>query len=332
MDPLTDVRQISSIAYGFIASKTLFAALNLDLFGRLSAGGKTLAELAGEMGLPQHRLLTLLTACVSLGLISQEQGRYANAPASQAYLVRQAPAYFGDYFRFQIDRQIYPLLLNLDQALQGCAPRNLYEQMSDPEEADYFTRAQHAGSLGPAAVLQKAADLSQARRMLDVAGGSGAFTITLCRRHPQLRATIVDFPAVIEVAKRFVREAGLDDRVDYISGNAVTQEWPRSQDVVLMSYLLSAVAGSAIGRLFTQAFDALEPGGRLLVHDFMADDDRSGPRNAALWFMTFLFDPDAVSFTPSELIVFAEGAGFVDVSVRDLIPGITRLLIARKPL
>jgi hypothetical protein len=63
----------------------------------------------------------------------------------------------------------------------------------------------------------------------------------------------------------------------------------------------------------------------------MVDDDRSGPRNAALWFMTFLFDPEAVSFTPSELVALVEGAGFVEVTVRDLIPGLTRLLLARKP-
>jgi len=332
MDPLNDVRQISNLAYGFIASKTLFAALNLDLFSRLSPHAKTLTELTDEIGIPQHRLLTLLTACVSLGLISEEHGQYANAPASQAYLVRHAPAYFGDYFRFQVDRQIYPLLSNLDQALQGSAPRSLYGQMNDPKVADDFTRAQHAGSLGPASLLQKAVELSHARRMLDVAGGSGAFAIALCRRHPQLRATILDFPAVIEVAKRFVREAGLEDRVDYIGGNAVTQEWPGPQDVVLMSYLLSGVAGSAIGGLFDQAFHALDAGGLLLIHDFMVDDDRSGPQNAALWFMTFLFDPDAISFTPSELVAQVERAGFVDASVRDLIPGITRLLIARKPL
>jgi SAM-dependent methyltransferase len=331
MEPLNDVRQISSIAYGFIASKTLFAALNLDLFGRLSRGPRTLSQLSRETRIPRHRLLTLLTACVSLGLISEQQGRYANAPASQAYLVRDAPAYFGDYFRFQIDRQVYPLLLDLDQALRGCATRTLYGQMADPEEADYFTRAQHAGSLGPAALLDKAVELSRARRMLDVAGGSGAFAITLCRRHPQLRATILDFPAVIEVARRFVREAGLEERIDYVCGNAVTQEWPRSQDVVLMSYLLSGVAGTAMGRLFTRAFQALEPGGLLLVHDFMVDDDRSGPRNAALWFMTFLFDPEAISFTPSELVHLIEDAGFVDANVRDLIPGITRLVIAQKP-
>jgi hypothetical protein len=183
MEALTDVRQISGIAYGFIASKTLFSALNLDLFGKLSPGGKTLAELSGELGIPEHRLLSLLTACVSLGLITQEKGRYANAPASEAYLVRSAPAYFGDYFRFQIDRQIYPLLTDLDEALQGHAKQSVYQRLSDPEEADFFSRAQHAGSLGPAAVLQKAVDLSKARRLLDVAGGSGAFSITRCKRH-----------------------------------------------------------------------------------------------------------------------------------------------------
>ena len=86
-----------------------------------------------------------------------------------------------------------------------------------------------------------------------------------------------------------------------------------------------------IGRFFTQAFHALEPGGLLLIHDFMVDDDRTGPRNAALWFMTFLFDPEAISFTPSELLEHTKAAGFVDASVQELIPGITRLLIARKP-
>jgi hypothetical protein len=331
MEVLTDVRQISRIAYGFIASKTLFAALHLDLFGHLSPRGKTLAQLAIEMDLPRHRLLTLLTACTSLGLVVRADGRYVNGPAAEAYLVPHAPAYFGDYFRFQIDRQIYPLLLDLDQALHGCAPRTVYGQLKDPEEAEYFTRAQHTGSLGPAAVLDRAVDLSGACRLLDVAGGSGAFTITLCRRHPGLRGTILDFPTVVDVARGFVREAALDGRVDCVAGNAVTDDWPGPHDVVLMSYLLSGVAGPAIDLVLRRAFHALEPGGLLLVHDFMVDDDRSGPRSAALWFMTLLFDPEAISFTTSELMLRVEAAGFGEPHVRELVPGITRLLTARKP-
>ena len=119
MEPLTDVRAISRIAYGFMASKVLFAALNLDLFSRVSAQPKTLAELAEETGIAANRLLTLLTACVSLGLLRDAEGRYANAPASTAYLVRGTPGYFGDYYRFQVDRQIYPFLEQLDAVPRG---------------------------------------------------------------------------------------------------------------------------------------------------------------------------------------------------------------------
>ncbi len=239
--------------------------------------------------------------------------------------------YFGDYFRFQIDRQIYPLLENLDEALKGRAPASLYGLMANAEEADFFTRAQHAGSLGPAAVVAKQVDLAGAARLLDVAGGSGAFSITLCRRFPTLRATVLDFPTVTPVAQRYIAEAGLADRIGVLPGDALQSAWPGGQDAVLLSYLLSAVSGEAIPRLGRLAYDALRPGGQLLVHDFFVDDDQRGPRGAALWFMTFLFNPDAVSLTPGGVTATLEASGFKDVTVRGVIPGLTRLVIARKP-
>ena len=121
--------------------------------------------------------------------------------------------------------------------------------MSDPAEAEAFSRAQHAGSLGPALVLDKKIDLSGRRSLLDVAGGSGAFSIALGRRYPELHATILDFPNVVEVANRFIAEAGLEDRIATVGGDAIQSEWPPAQDVILMSYLLSAVGeGRSEGR------------------------------------------------------------------------------------
>ena len=330
MPPITDVREISSIAYGFIASKVLFSALNARLFELLAAGPRTLADLAAETGVADNRLETLLTACTSLGLVERGPDGYCNAPGSQRYLVAASPMYFGDYFRFQIDRQLYPLLLGLDQALQGTAPGTIYDMMKSPEEADYFSRAQHAGSLGPAAVVAKQVDLASATSVLDVAGGSGAFSITLCRRFPGLRATVLDFPTVTPVATRYIAEAGLADRIAVLPGDALQSAWPGGQDAVLLSYLLSAVAGDAIPRLARLAHDALRPGGQVLVHDFFVDDDRSGPRGAALWFVSFLFNPHAVSLTPTATSAALRSAGFADVTVRDVIPGLTRLVVGRK--
>ncbi len=331
MEPIIDVRDISSIAYGFMASKVLFASLHLDMYSRLAEQPKTLQQLATETGIASHRLLTLLTACVSLGLLTMENDTYANAPASAIYLVRGAPAYFGDYFRFQIDRQVYPHLEQLDAALRGEHIQALYDLMADEDEAEHFTRAQHAGSLGPAAVLAKMVNLSHCRTLLDVAGGSGAFSMTLCRRYPALRATIIDFPKVIDTAKQFVAEGGVAQQIDCIPGDALTVQWPEQQDAVLMSYLLSAVSESSIRQLIEHACCALRPGGLLLLHDFMVEDDRTGPTTAALWFTVFISNPDAISLTPGWLSEVVTEQGFAVEEVRDLIPSITKLLVAKKP-
>jgi ubiquinone/menaquinone biosynthesis C-methylase UbiE len=334
--PITDVREISRIAYGFMGSKALFSALNLDLFSRLVGGKKTLETLVEDTGVAPNRLKTMLAALTAVGLVVRDADGYRNAPASERYLVRGAPAYFGDYYRFQIDRQMYPALVHLDSGIAGDTAHLAFDSLagltSDPEEADAFTRAQHAGSMGPALMVAKQLDLEGAERLLDVGGGSGAFSIALCQRNPGLRATVLDFPNVIAVAERFVKETKLQDRVAYLRGDAGGAPWPNDQDVVLMSYLLSAVAEPSFPLLFRKAWEALRPGGRLLIHDFMLDNDETGPALAALWFLQYLsVRIDGISFTAATLKAQLEGHGFEGMSDQVVIPEITSLVACRKP-
>lgn len=335
--PITDARDISRIAYGFMASKALFSALNFDLFGRLAGGPSSFARLVEETGVAPNRLRTMLAALTGVGLIVRDGDGYRNAPASERYLVRGAPAYFGDYYRFQIDRQIYPALLHLDAGIAGDTAHLAFDSLAgltgDPKEADAFTRAQHAGSMGPALMLAKELDLGGARVLLDVGGGSGAFSIALCQRNPELRATVLDYPNVIAVAERFVRQAKLQDRIAYLTGDAVGTAWPNEQDVVLMSYLLSAVAEPSIPLVFRKAWDALRPGGRLLIHDFMLDDDETGPALAALWFLQYLSGRvDGICFSAATLAAQLERQGFENISDQVAVPEITKLVSCTKPI
>jgi 2-hydroxy-4-(methylsulfanyl)butanoate S-methyltransferase len=327
--PITDVRDISRIGYGFMASQALFVALELDIFGHLAGGPQDLEALVGATGITAPRLVALLSACVGLGLLAKDGDRYANAPASATYLVRHAPMYFGDYFRFQIARQIYPTLGHLDVALAG-ERVDFYAKIQSAEEARRFSIAQHSGSLGPAHVVAGLVDLAECRTLLDVGGGSGAFSIALCRRHPTLRATILDFASVRPTAEEMVGQAGLGDRIRFVEGNALATPWPKDQDAILMSYLLSAVAASRVGELLTRARASLRPGGSLMLHDFMLDDDRTGPPVAALWLLNAVtIDPDVASLTPAWLTEQVLAAGFPHVELRPVIAGITRLLQAR---
>ena len=99
-----------------------------------------------------------------------------------------------------------------------------------------------------------------------------------------------------------------------------------------MSYLLSAVDGADIPGLLARTFAALKPGGRLILHDFMLNEDRSGPSSAALFFLSYIaHQPDATSFTADELSPAIAAAGFVDPQSETMIPEITSMIVARKP-
>ncbi len=141
--PITDRLGISDIAYGFIASKALFAALEVNVFTHLAAGPRTAAELSPLTGVAPSRLRTLLHALAALGLLVSTGPAYRNAPAAQRHLVRGTPGDVGKYFRLQVARQIYPALLHLDDGLAGTGTAfdTLADLLSKPTEAATFTAA-----------------------------------------------------------------------------------------------------------------------------------------------------------------------------------------------
>jgi len=336
MKTVQDAEEVSRIAFGFMASKALFAGLDLRIFTLLANEPKSVSELCEETEVEESLIVTLLTALTSIGLLQKRGDMFDNAPGAQAYLVEQAPAFFGDYLRYQIDRQMYPFMDQLNDVLRGDLEKiekKTYEEwMSDPEEAELFSNSQHSGSLGPGKVLARRVDLSDGETLLDVGGGSGAFSIMMCKHYKQLKSTILDFPNVTEVGKRFVAEAGMSDRISFQPGNALTSEWPDARDGILMSYLFSGIPGAEIPNMVRKAYDHLKPGGWIMVHDFMVEDDRTGPSMAALWALQHMvFTPHAMSLTPSYTVGLVQGAGFESVEVSDLIGGMTKAVVGRKP-
>ena len=148
----------------------------------------------------------------------------------------------------------------------------------------------------------------------------------------QLTATVLEFPNVAALGREYVEEAGLTDRITYHEGNALEAEWPKGQDIVLMSYLFSGVPGDAHEGLIADAMTALNPGGRIMIHDFVVESDRTGPKLAALWQLQHTaFTPTARSLDDAWLAGALEKAGFEDVTVGPMIPGLTMLAMGRKP-
>lgn len=336
MEPIQDAEQISNIAFGFMASKALFVALHMNVFTNLSGTSKSAKTLAEEAGIPENRMTTIMTALNAIGLVTREGDLYANSPGAEAFLVQGARYDFGDYLRLQIDRQMYPFMQQLEGVVTDeMSPDDVdsyAKWMENETEARLYSESQHAGSLGPGRSLARMIDFSGVDHLLDVAGGTGGFAIRLCEANPNLRVTVLDFPNVVTLGREKVAEAGFSDRIDFIGGNALEAEWPTGVGSVLMSYLFNGVPGDAIPELARHAFDVMTPGGLYVVHDFMVEDDRSGPQLAALWQLQHLaFTPAAKSITPGWVSGVLEGAGFTDIQIDVLIPGMTKVVWGRKP-
>jgi len=318
-----------------MASKALFVALHLDVFSRLSGESKNAKVLAQEAGVPENRLTTIMTALNAIGLVTREGDAYSNSPGAETFLVKGARYDFGDYLRFQIDRQMYPFMQQLEGVVTDeMSPDDVdsyAKWMQDEEAARLYSESQHSGSLGPGRTLARMIDFSGVDHLLDVAGGTGGFAIRLCQANPNLRITIIDFPNVVKLGEEKVAEVCLSERIAFLSGNALETEWPKDVGAVLMSYLFNGVPGEAIPELARRAYNTLRPGGIYVVHDFMVEDDRSGPHLAALWQLQHLaFTPAAKSITPTWVAGLMEGAGFSDIDVDVLIPGMTKVVWGRK--
>jgi hypothetical protein len=334
--PINEVQEISAITYGFMASKALFAALEFDLFTHIARGADSIDALVEATRIAKNRLRTLLTVLKSLGLVSEAGGRFANAPATSRYLVAGAPGDFRDYVRFVNGAFGYESFRHLDVALRGgrvFADRGFYDGLIYEAGigGERFSSAQHSGSLGPARLMAKLVNLEGRHKLLDVGGGSGAYSLAFCAANPRLSATILDFAQTIDTARRYAREAGFGDRISHLAGNAITTDWPSGHDVILMSYVWSAVGEDDIVVLARRAVSALPTGGLVLIHDFMVDDAHEGPPFAAWYLLGSIIDnPTAVCLTPAYVERALRDAGLEVVRTELMLPGITMLTQAKK--
>jgi ubiquinone/menaquinone biosynthesis C-methylase UbiE len=254
-------------------------------------------------------------------------------------MVSSSKHYYGDYLQYQIGRQFYHRMGALPEVMRSGEAPSYSSWFSDPEVAKTYTRAQHNGSMATAKYLVKSKlDLSGAKDMLDVGGGSGAFSYVFVGSTPGLCSTVLDLPEVCRTGEGIRAEQAEDvqKRVKFVELDATNPAWPVSDaafDLVVMSYISGSVPESIIATLYSNAFKALRPGGRLLVHDFMVNDSLDGPALGALWGLQHVtVNASGLGLCPAEIISRMAAAGFPEDKVEssEMIKGMTKLIVAEK--
>ncbi len=317
---------IMQIGMGFMASKTLLSAVELELFTVLGEQSKSGAEIGDALALHPRSLYDFLDALVALGLLNRDgdgpDGRYSNTTDTRFFLDKSQPAYLGGILEMA-NARLYPFWGSLTDGLKTGLPQNeaktggdffgvLY---SDPARLEQFLAAMQGIQMGNFMMLLDKVDLSDASSLCDVGGANGTFCALAAHRHPDLKATVFDLPSVVPVAQRHLTAMGVGDRVDVVGGDFFADDLPNA-DVIVMGNILHDWDESQKKTLVAKAYKALNDGGRLIAVENVIDDARRVNAFGLLMSLNMLIElPGGFDYTGAQFDGWCTEAGFVRTEI-----------------
>lgn len=294
---------------GFQESRVLLTAVELDLFTAVGAGA-TAAQASSKLGTNLRATETLLNALVAVGALAKEGEVFHNTPETARYLVAGAPEYARPALMHTVN--MFRSWATLTECVRaGTAVIAPGVDRKDEQWTESFIAAMHRGAQGTAAQMVRAVGVEGVRRLLDVGGGSGAYSIAFAKAGPSLRAEVFDLESVLPITRKHIDEAGVGERVTTRAGNLRTDEFGEGYDLVLLSSICHMLDPAENCDLLRRCYRALTPGGRIVIRDFIVGPDRTAPRQAALFAINMLVATRAGStYTEAEYESWLREAGF----------------------
>jgi SAM-dependent methyltransferase len=305
---------ILETATAFQRSRALLTAFELDLFTVLNDQALTSAEVAAAVDADPRATDRLMNALVALGLLAKDEGRFANSAAAARWLVRGRPGFMAGLAH---TANLWRTWSGLTDAVRrgGAEPRPPVNDRGD-DWLRAFIAAMHWRSRDAAPEVVALSGLERPSRVLDLGGGSGAFAMAFARAGHS--PVVFDLPNVVPLTQAYVREEGLADRIETMSGDYLRDPIGEGYDAVLLSSIIHSHPPDENRRLMTKVARSLNPGGRIVVRDFLMDEGRGGPLQPALFALNMLVGTGGGdTYTESEVRGWLLEAGCREVSRRD---------------
>ena len=333
--PRLDTTRLQKMAQAYWESAALMAAVELEVFTAIAQGHDTIAGVAEAVGISARNAERLLTVLVAMSLLTRDdregEGRFANAPDVQRFLVKDSDRYAGPWILFTKPR--WKAFGELSERLRNPQENRLGAYVDfTVEDARRYHAATYSIGMGAARLFSRSVDLAGRKLLLDLGGGSGAYSIVATEKYPGLKAIVLDLPPVTVVADEYIAANKAADRVTTLPGDFTSTDFPQGVDVVVMASNLPQYAPELIRLVVGKAFAALVPGGEMHLIGETLHDDRRGPLSAALWGLNEAIQHSTgLAHTEAEVKGYLQGAGFADVAVHPFVPGVLSRIAGRKP-
>ena len=316
-------------------SEAIKAALDLDLFTAISDGKESAKEIAERCGASERGIRILSDYLTVLGFLTKEDGRYRLTPDTAFFLDRKSPAFIGASVEFLLSPMLTEGFKSLAAAVRKGGTVVSEEGTVSAENPIWveFARAMAALQVMPAQLLANLLkeESNKRLRVLDIAAGHGMFGIMLAQQNPHAEITALDWPNVLEVAKENAERAGVTDRYSLLAGSAFDVDLGSDYDLILITNFLHHFDTQTCEKFLKKAHEALADGGRAVTLDFVPNEDRVSPPEAAKFSLVMLGStPQGDAYTFSELERMFANAGFSRSELHALPPAINQVVVSYK--
>lgn len=328
-----DTTRLQHLARAYTESAVFYTAIDLELFTHVSAGANSIETLATAMGTSELNAERLIVVALAMGLLEKDaSGGIVNAADCEKFMVKGSPRYAGPWMTFT--RHETKDWFDLTSKMRDLTPPKelgMYDDLT-VERARKYHAATYSIGMGAGRRFCRTVDLNGRKKMMDLGGGSGAYSINAVQTFDGLEAVVFDLPPVTVVTQEYIDENGVADKVDTHGGDFINDELPTGCDVAVMASNLPIYNAKNIQRVVQKTFDALEPGGEMHLVGETLGPDGIGPLDAAVWGLAEInYGSGGRTHSETECIGYFETAGFVDVENTEFVKGTLTRTFGRKP-
>jgi SAM-dependent methyltransferase len=317
LEPKTDPTDIYRYRDGLYAVDLLTAALTgLDFFTWLAENPSDRETICRSLGIKERPTDVMLTLFTAMGLLENKDAVFHLTERAREHLTSGSPWNLAPYYASLKER---PVCQDMLAVLRTGKPANWASLKTEKEWAkamegeafaNQFTAAMDCRGVYLGQALAKRLDLKNRRHLLDIAGGSGIYACSLVAHHAQLKATVLEKPPVDRVAKESIAKRGFAARVTVLVGDMFKDALPEDGDVHLISNVLHDWDEPLVKKILARSFEALLPGGTLVIHDAHINADKTGPLPVAAYSALLMNITEGKCYSVREMESYLEEIGF----------------------
>jgi 2-polyprenyl-3-methyl-5-hydroxy-6-metoxy-1,4-benzoquinol methylase len=305
---LKQIQEFARLWGGFRASRVILAANNFAIFEHLRTSA-TANDVAKIVGLDMRATEILLDALTALGLLKKIGNKYRNTEMAKQFLVKGSPLYQGDMLRHA--DTLWKAWSGLDEVVRSGLPNR-----SGGRDHESFIRAMHNNAVFRAQDVIKAIDVRSVKKALDLGGGPGTYSMELARKG--ISVTLFDLPNTIEIAKKIIQESRIKN-IDFLSGDFHADDIGTGYDLVFISQIFHSLSVNDNLMLLKKALNAMNPRGKIAVHEFLLEKNRAFPVSGALFSVNMLVNTSSGRcYTPQEMKAWLLQTRFRSVRTKTL--------------